>query len=80
MRSRDERVGSAAIADRLNAEGHPTRTGKPWPQEAVRGIIQRKVPEITKMAQEGLEPPRGCPQQILSLPCLPFHHWAVGKC
>lgn len=24
--------------------------------------------------REGLEPSRPCEQQILSLPCLPFHH------
>jgi hypothetical protein len=32
------------------------------------------------VAQEGLEPPRGCPRQILSLLCLPFHHWAMCGC
>ena len=36
-----ERLSFAAIAERLNAEGHPTRTGKPWAPETVRGIVQR---------------------------------------
>ena len=36
-----ERLSFKAIADRLNAEGHPTRTGKPWAPETVRGIVQR---------------------------------------
>ncbi len=36
-----ERLSFAAIAERLNAEGHPTRTGKPWAPETVRGILQR---------------------------------------
>jgi DNA invertase Pin-like site-specific DNA recombinase len=36
-----ERLSFAAIAERLNAEGHATRTGKPWAPETVRGIVQR---------------------------------------
>ncbi len=36
-----ERLSFAAIAARLNAEGRPTRTGKPWAPQTVRGIIQR---------------------------------------
>lgn len=36
-----ERLSFAAIAKRLNAEGLPTRTGKPWAPETVRGIVQR---------------------------------------
>jgi DNA invertase Pin-like site-specific DNA recombinase len=36
-----ERLSFAAIAERLNAEGHPTRTGKRWAPETVRGIVQR---------------------------------------
>jgi DNA invertase Pin-like site-specific DNA recombinase len=36
-----ERLSFAAIANRLNAEGHPTRTGKPWAPETVRQIVQR---------------------------------------
>ena len=36
-----ERLSFAAIADRLNAEGVPTRTGRPWAAETVRGIVQR---------------------------------------
>jgi DNA invertase Pin-like site-specific DNA recombinase len=31
----------AATADRVNADGVPTRTGKPWPPETVRGIALR---------------------------------------
>lgn len=27
--------------------------------------------------REGLEPSRPCEQQILSLPCLPFHHQGI---
>lgn len=37
-----ERLSFAAIADRLNAEGHPTRTGKPWAAETVRQIAMRR--------------------------------------
>ncbi len=29
------------------------------------------------MPEKGFEPPRGCPQVILSHPCLPFHHSGV---
>jgi DNA invertase Pin-like site-specific DNA recombinase len=36
-----ERLSFAAIAERLNAEGVPTRTGKPWAAETVRGIVGR---------------------------------------
>ena len=32
----------AEIAEILNCEGHPTRTGKPWTAGTVRGIIQRE--------------------------------------
>jgi hypothetical protein len=35
------RLSFAAIANRLNAERHPTRTGKPWAPETVRGIAGR---------------------------------------
>ena len=28
--------------------------------------------------REGLEPSRRCRQQILSLPCLPFHHQGIA--
>ena len=35
------RLSYAAIAKRLNAERVPTRTGKPWAPETVRGIIMR---------------------------------------
>ncbi|MBI3781950.1 MAG: recombinase family protein [Deltaproteobacteria bacterium] len=31
----------AAIAERLNRDGLPTRTGRPWAPETVRGIVQR---------------------------------------
>ena len=54
-----------------------------WSREAsnlmTHGTGCLRKPLKIKVAQEGLEPPRGCPQQILSLPCLPFHHWAVRK-
>ena len=36
-----ERLSFAAIAKRLNAERRPTRTGKPWAPETVRGIVKR---------------------------------------
>ena len=36
-----ERLSFAAIAERLNAERYPTRTGKLWAPETVRGIVQR---------------------------------------
>lgn len=29
------------IADTMNAEGHPTRSGKPWSRYTVRGILER---------------------------------------
>ena len=35
------RLSYAAIANRLNAEGVPTRTGRPWAPETVRGIVMR---------------------------------------
>lgn len=37
-----ERLSFAAIANRLNAEGHPTRTGKPWAPET--GTADRRPP------------------------------------
>jgi DNA invertase Pin-like site-specific DNA recombinase len=37
-----ERLSFAAIAERLNAEGRATRTGKPWAPETVRRIVARK--------------------------------------
>jgi hypothetical protein len=37
-----ERLSFAAIADRLNAGGRPTRTGKPWAPETVRQIAGRR--------------------------------------
>lgn len=39
-----ERLSFAAIAERLNAEGVQTRTGRPWAPETVRGIVQRGRP------------------------------------
>lgn len=39
-----ERLSYAAIAERLNAEGCPTRTGKPWAPETVRRIAMRGRP------------------------------------
>jgi DNA invertase Pin-like site-specific DNA recombinase len=38
-----ERLSFAAIAARLNAESVPTRTGRPWVPETVRGIVQRRA-------------------------------------
>jgi hypothetical protein len=37
-----DRLSFAAIAERLNAEGHPSRTGKPWAPETVRQIVVRR--------------------------------------
>jgi DNA invertase Pin-like site-specific DNA recombinase len=37
-----ERLSFQAIAGRLNAEGVPTRTGKQWAAETVRGIVARR--------------------------------------
>jgi site-specific DNA recombinase len=37
-----ERLSFKTIADRLNAQGHPTRTGKPWARETVRQIANRR--------------------------------------
>jgi hypothetical protein len=37
-----ERLAFAAIAKRLHAEGHPTRTGKSWQPETVRQIAMRR--------------------------------------
>ena len=39
-----ERLSFKAIAERLNAEGIPTRTGRQWAPEMVRGIVQRGRP------------------------------------
>jgi hypothetical protein len=36
-----ERLSFNAIADRLNAEGHPTRTGRPWAPETGPQIAGR---------------------------------------
>ena len=36
-----ERLSFASIAERLNAEAIPTRTGRPWAPETVRGIVSR---------------------------------------
>ena len=36
-----ERLSFQAIADRLNAEGRASRTGRPWAADTVRGILQR---------------------------------------
>ena len=36
-----ERLSFAAIAERQNADRHPTRTGKPWAPETVRQIVMR---------------------------------------
>lgn len=34
-----------AIADRLNQQGVPTRTGAPWHYQTVRNVLQRPVPK-----------------------------------
>jgi len=34
-----------AIADRLNQQGIPTRTGAPWHYQTVRNVLQRPVPK-----------------------------------
>jgi hypothetical protein len=39
----------AVLAERLNAEGRPSRTGKPWAPETVRQIANRAMP--TRAAQ-----------------------------
>lgn len=36
-----KRLSFAAIAERLNADCVPTRTGRPWAAETVRGILSR---------------------------------------
>lgn len=36
--------------------------------------VNTKNSMFTSVPREGLEPSRPCEQQILSLPCLPFHH------
>ncbi len=38
-----ERLSFAAIAKRLNTEGHPTRTRKPWAPETVRQVAGRRA-------------------------------------
>jgi hypothetical protein len=38
---RGERLSFQTIADRLNAEGVPTRTRRPWAAETVWRIAQR---------------------------------------
>ena len=40
----------------------------------LRTYILSVVPDFLSMLVVGLEPTRGCPQQILSLPRLPFRH------
>jgi hypothetical protein len=34
-------VERGAIADRLNADGHTTRTGQPWGQVQVKRVLDR---------------------------------------
>jgi DNA invertase Pin-like site-specific DNA recombinase len=41
-----ERPSFAAVASLLNAEGVPTRTGKPWAPETVRRIVRREFPSL----------------------------------
>lgn len=36
------------IADALNAEGRPTRTGKPWSKSALHAIIRRGLPATSQ--------------------------------
>ena len=42
--------------------------------------IKRKSADYQRfdVPREGLEPSRRCRQQILSLPCLPFHHQGIA--
>jgi hypothetical protein len=39
-----ERLSYAAIAERLNAEGIRTRTGRAWAPGTVYGILNRQLP------------------------------------
>jgi hypothetical protein len=36
-----ERLSLAAVTDRLNAEGHSTRSGRPWAPGSVHAILTR---------------------------------------
>jgi site-specific DNA recombinase len=42
-----DRMSFAAIADRLNADGVPTRTGKTWAPATVYGIVKSQRPKLT---------------------------------
>lgn len=42
------RMSFAKIAAKLNAEGRPTRTGKPWAPATVYGIVERLRPGLTE--------------------------------
>lgn len=41
VQMRNEGLSLRAIADRLNTEGHTTRTGKPWSQVQVKRLLDR---------------------------------------
>ncbi len=43
-----KRLSYAKIADQLNAEGQPTRTGRPWAPGSVHAILSRSKPTMAK--------------------------------
>jgi site-specific DNA recombinase len=42
-----DRMSFAGISSRLNSEGVPTRTGKPWAPATVYGIVKSQRPRLT---------------------------------
>jgi DNA invertase Pin-like site-specific DNA recombinase len=48
---RNGRMSFQKIAAMLNAEGVPSRTGKPWAPATVYGIVERLRPELTAEAK-----------------------------
>jgi hypothetical protein len=61
-----------------NRAGGPggTRTHKIYVSETYAYSNSATDPLVPK---KGFEPPRSCEQQVLSLPCLPFHHSGAAK-
>ena len=47
-RGQRKRLSFAAIAERLNADGIPTRNGAPWKPGSIYGIIRRERPNLLK--------------------------------
>ena len=47
-RGQRKRRSFAAIAERLNADGIPTRNGAPWKPATIYGIIRRERPHLLK--------------------------------